>query len=376
MVPSDPPNSAPLQTGSLKSANAHDVCSQGKWFCVENGTKIHHLYFASTSLAPPLPPEIHAIIIDYVATYEDEPKWLVAKPIIRDTLRALCMVNKYFEFLAVRHLYSRVHITTQSQLSSFRKAIAYFGRPTALAGYVRTFSISCTAHIASYQFSDDLLTVLHALHLNLERLLLDVRRRQYFRPSRLPNGQDTGPVILCGGISKLVTPTSIFNIPWPKLIEASISEGLDQYVRLTHLPQAFDNVKRLALGYTMLTEHTVRILTTLPRLEELVLVNSSIRWSDFKQTIPPEPIASLLNNSPHLRRLVWMMAPRPRWDMENSWDGQVTFDDAEHLSSVPGVEVVYWPEIQCDEEMLLEGLAGPRFLGESAKYGSLWERID
>jgi hypothetical protein len=62
--------------------------------------------------------------------------------------------------------------------------------------------------------------------------------------------------------------------------------------------------------------------------------------------------------------------------MENSWDDQVTLDDAEHLSGVSGVEVFYWPGIQSDEEILKEGLAGPRFLGENAKYGTLWERID
>ncbi|GAB1522138.1 hypothetical protein RhiTH_005248 [Rhizoctonia solani] len=376
MVPSEPLDCVDLPTGPLKPANADDACSRGKCSALKTGPKLTTIYFASTPPGPPLPPELHAIIIDYVATYEDEPNWLAVKPMIRDTLRALCMVNKYFESLAVRYLYSRVHITTQSQLAAFRKAIAYFGRPTALARYVRTFSISCTTHIASYQFSDDLLAVLHALHLNLERLLLDVRRRQHFRPTRSPNGQDTGPVILCGGTSKLVTPTSIFNMPWPKLIEVSISEGLDQYVRLSHLPQAFDNVKRLALGYTMLTEHTIRTLKSLPWLEELVLVNSSIRWSDFKQALPPDPIITLLNDSPNLRRFVWMMTPRPRWDMENSWDDQTTFDDAEHLSNVPDVEVFYWPEIQSDEETLQEGLAGPRFLGESAKYGTLWEQID
>ncbi|KDN42642.1 hypothetical protein RSAG8_06599, partial [Rhizoctonia solani AG-8 WAC10335] len=216
---------------------------------------------------------------------------------------------------------------------------------------------------------------MHALHPNLERLLLDIRRRHLFRPSHSPNAQDTGPVILCGGASEFVTPTSIFNLSWPKLTEVSISEGLDQYVRLTHLPRAFDNVKRLALGYTILTQHTIQTLTGLSWLEELVLVNSTIRWSDFKHTIPPEPMVALMSDSPNLRRFVWIITPRPRWDMENSWDEQATADDAEHLSNVPGVEVFYWPEIQSDEEAL-QGLAGPRFLGESAKHGTLWERND
>ncbi|KAJ1303814.1 hypothetical protein OPQ81_008236 [Rhizoctonia solani] len=180
----------------------------------------------------PLPPEIHAVIIDYVASHEDGPDWLpnsrIFKPLIRDTFHALCLVNRLFESLAVRHLYSRVHITTQAQLAAFRKAVAYFGRPTALARYVQTFSISCTTHIASYQVSDDLITVLYALHPNLERLLLDIRTRHHFRPSHSPNTQDTGPVILCGGASKFATPSSIFNLSWPKLTEVSISEGLDQ----------------------------------------------------------------------------------------------------------------------------------------------------
>ncbi|KAL5638942.1 hypothetical protein ACGC1H_003344 [Rhizoctonia solani] len=330
--------------------------------------------------APRLPPEIHAIIIGYVANCEGEPGWSPNSrnygPLVRSTFHALCLVNKLFESIAVRYLYSRVHITTQTQLAAFRKAIAYFGQPTALARYVKTLSISSTTHIASYQFSNDLVVVLHALHSSLERLLLDVRRRHLFHPSHSPNAQDRGPVILCGGASKVIAPTLVFNLSWPRLIEVSISEGLDQYVHLSYLPRAFDNVKRLALGYTMLTGHTIRTLTGLPWLEELVLVNSTIRWSDFKQSVPPEPMIRLMSDSPNLRRFVWIITPRPRWDMENSWDEQATVDDAEHLSNVPGVEVFYWPEIQSDEETRQEGLAGPRFLGESAKYGSLWEWND
>ncbi|KAH7334044.1 hypothetical protein B0J17DRAFT_122472 [Rhizoctonia solani] len=358
MVPSEPLQPVSVQPSSFKPSSRHDLRLR----------------------APSLPPEIHAIIIDYVAVCENEPNWLpssrIYSPLVQSTFHALCLVNKLFESLAVRHLYAQVHITTQAQLAAFRKAIAYFGQPTALARYVQTLSISCTTHIASYQFSDDLLTVLHVLHPNLVRLLLDIRRRHLFRPSRSPNAQDTGPVILCGGASKIATPSFVFNLSWPKLIEVSISEGLDQYVRLKHLPRAFDNVKRLALGYTMLTGHMIRTLAGLPWLEELVLVNSTIRWSDFKYIVPPGPMITLMNDSPNLRRFVWIITPRPRWDTENSWDEQATINDAEQLSNVPDIEVFYWPEIQSDEESLQEGLAGPRFLGESAKYGTLWERTD
>jgi len=77
-----------------------------------------------------------------------------------------------------------------------------------------------------------------------------------------------------------------------------------------------------------------------------------------------------MNHSPNLRRLVWVVTPRPQWDMDETWISQTS--DAELLSNVPGVEVIYQPGNQCTDDTLPDGLVGPRFLGEGAKSGLLW----
>jgi hypothetical protein len=178
--------------------------------------------------------------------------------------------------------------------------------------------------------------------------------------------------ILSGGDTKFATSTAVFNMSWPNLVEVSISEGLDQYLRMTRLPLAFNNAKRLALGYTRITANILRRLMQMPSLEELILVNSSICWSEFERTVPTEPIATLMNESPSLHRLVWIITPRPQWDMDE-WNDQMTFYDAELLGEVPGVEIIYGPGDDLHNDNLPEGLMGPRLLGESAKNGTLWE---
>lgn len=312
------------------------------------------------------------MVIDELATDHDA-EWSSSRiysTTTRNTLRTLCTVNKFFESVAIRHLYTRVHLTSADQLAAFRKAIAYFGRPTDLARHVRTFSIFTTTHIASYQFAQDLVATLHVLRPRLEHLLLDVRRRHHFRQTSSSGGQDIG--ILNGGDTKATTAFNVFNSPWPRLIEVSISEGLDQYLRMTHLPWAFENVKRLALGHTAITTNTISRLLQMPHLEELLMVNSSVRWSDFERTSPTEPIAALMERSSSLRRLVWVVAPRPQWDMDETWSTQMAFSDAELLCSVPGVEVIYQPGDQCTDDILPDGLVGARFLGEGARSGLLW----
>ncbi|KAB5590618.1 hypothetical protein CTheo_5928 [Ceratobasidium theobromae] len=335
---------------------------------------MHHKHRPLRITAPLLPLEIQALVISFVANGHDldwPPQSRIYTPMIRDTLRALCMVSKFFESVAIRYLYSRVHISYPEQLAAFRRAIAYFGRPTALARYVRTLSISCTTHIASYQFAQDLVTVLHVVYPNIERLLLDVRRRHSFRKSSSSGGHDMG--ILSGGDTKLVTAIAIFNTPWPNLTEVSISEGLDQYLRMTQLPLAFHNVRKLALGYTTITTNIIHRLIQMPSLEELILVNSSIRWSDFERTVPAEPIATLMTSSSNLHRLVWVITSRPQWDLDDDWNEQMMFRDAELLCNVPGVEVIYGPGDNFCDDILPDGLMGPRFLGENAKSGALWE---
>lgn len=311
------------------------------------------------------------IIDELAADHNAEwPSSRIYSTTTRNTLCALCTVNRFFESVAIRHLYTRVHLTSADQLSAFRKAVAYFGRPTDLARHVRTFSIFSTTHIASYQFAQDLVATLHVLRPRLESLLLDVRRRHHFRQTSSSGGQDIG--ILNGGDTKAATAFSIFNTPWPRLVEVSISEGLDQYLRMTHLPWAFENVKRLALGHTTITTSTISRLLQMPRLEELLVANSSVRWSDFERTSPTEPITALMETSPSLRRIVWVVAPRPQWDMEETWSSQMAFSDAEQLRNVHGVEVVYLPGDQCGDDILPDGLVGARFLGEGARSGLLW----
>ncbi|KAG8746484.1 hypothetical protein FRC10_004924 [Ceratobasidium sp. 414] len=320
-----------------------------------------------------LPLEIQAMIIEQVAADLDVDSRIYSVA-TRDTLRTLCTVNRYFESIAIRHLYTLVHLTSTTQLAAFRKAIAYFGRPTALAKYVRTFSISSTTHIASYQFAQDLVTVLHALHPWVERLLLDVRRRHYFRQTSSAGGQDIG-ILQSAGHSSMRpfhSPTAVFGAPWPKLIEASVSEGLDQYLQLPRLPRAFDNVQRLALGYTDITTELVDRLLEMSSLGMLVMVNSSVQWSDFEWTTPAEPIVALMHKSPALRRLVWLVTQRPPWDMPETMNMDAALYDAEVLCSVPGVEVIY-DGGQNTDDTLPGGLSGPRLVGEGARNGSLWK---
>jgi len=52
-----------------------------------------------------------------------------------------------------------------------------------------------------------------------------------------------------------------------------------------------------------------------------------------------------METSPSLRRIVWVVAPRPQWDMEETWSSQMAFSDAELLRNVHGVEVIYLPVI-------------------------------
>ncbi|KAG9100451.1 hypothetical protein FS749_015318 [Ceratobasidium sp. UAMH 11750] len=315
-----------------------------------------------------LPLEIQAMIIEQVAADigADNRIYSIAT---RNTLRALCTVNKYFESIAIRHLYTLVHLTSATQLAAFRKAIAYFGRPTALAKHVRTFSISSTTHIASYQFAQDLVTVLHALRPSVERLLLDVRRRHYFRQTSSSGGQDIGILQIAG---PAISAIAVFGTPWPKLIEASVSEGLDQYLRLPHFPRAFDNVQRLALGYTAITTELVDRLLEMSSLEMLVMVSSSVVWSNLEWTTPAEPITKLMRKSPALRRLVWLVTQRPSWDMPETMGTGAVLYDANVLCSVPGVEVMYHGG-QNTDETLADGLSGPRLVGEGARDGALWK---
>ncbi|KAG9103348.1 hypothetical protein FRC06_011346 [Ceratobasidium sp. 370] len=323
--------------------------------------------------ATPLPLEIQAMIIEQVAADLDADNRIYSVA-TRDTLRALCTVNKYFESIAIRHLYTLVHLTSATQLAAFRKAIAYFGRPTALAKHVRTFSISSTTHIASYQFAQDLVTVLHALRPWVERLLLDVRRRHYFRQTSSSGGQDIGILQSAehSNSRPAISPTAVFSAPWPRLIEASVSEGLDQYLRLPRLPRAFDNVQRLALGYTVITTELVDRLLEMPSLEMLVMVNSSVRWSNLEWTTPAGPILALMYKSLTLCRLVWLVTQRPLWDMPETMSMSAVLHDAEVLCSVPGVEVIY-DEGQSTDDTLPDGLSGPRRVGEGARDGSLWK---
>lgn len=313
------------------------------------------------------------MIIDQVAADLDPerpPLSRIYSVSTRNTLRTLCTVSKFFESIAIRYLYTLVHLTDATQLAAFRKAITYFaGRPTALAKHVRTFSISSTTHIASYQFAQDMVTVLYVLRPWLERLLLDVRRRHNFRQTSSSGGQDIG--IMQGGDNKLITAMAVFGSPWPNLIEASASEGLDQYLRMPRLPRAFDNLQKLALGHTIISANVVERLLEMPFLEELVMVNSSIQWSDFERAVPAEPIATLMLHSSCLRRFVWIVTPRPQWDMDEI--ASIVLYDAELLCNVPGVEVIYGPGEQNADDTLPDGLSGPRLLGEGIRGGSLWK---
>ncbi|KAG9126498.1 hypothetical protein FRC07_003204 [Ceratobasidium sp. 392] len=323
-----------------------------------------------------LPLEIQAMIIEQVAADLDFESRIY--PVAtRNTLRALCTVSKYFESLAIRYLYTLVHLTTATQLAAFRKAIAYFGRPTALAKHVRTFSVSSTVHIASFQFAQDLVVVLQTLRPSLERLLLDVRRRHYFRQSSSTGGESVGLLqaydYTLGRYTPCPSPWALFKTPWPKLVEASVSEGLRQYIGPSSFPQAFDNVRRLALGYTVVTADLMDRLLEFTSLEVLVLVDSCIRWTDFGQTSPTERITALMRKSPVLRRFVWVVTPRPLWDMEEMASINAILHDAEVLGRVPGVEVIYRAEMeQNTDDTLPDGLTGPRFAGEGAKAGWLW----
>ncbi|QRV81115.1 hypothetical protein RhiJN_09130 [Ceratobasidium sp. AG-Ba] len=325
-----------------------------------------------------LPLEIQAMVIGQVAGNPDSDARIYSTE-TRNALRALCTVNKYFESIAIRYLYTLVHLTSASQLAAFRKAVAFFGKPTALAKHVRTFSMSTTGLIASLQLANDMAIVLHVLRPTVERLFLDIRRRHHFRQTTSSGGQDIG-ILQSGEFRSNGLPfsaTSLFLNPWPKLIEVSVSEGLDQYLRLVRLPpRAFDNVRRLALGYTAITADFIDRLLEMPFLETLVMVNSHVRWSDFDgRSSPSEPIAALMRKSPALRRLVWLVTARPQWDMEESLSTNTVLRDTKMFSlcNVPGVKVVVQPKEQNIDDTLPDGLSGPCLVGESAKDGSLWE---
>ncbi|KAG8711034.1 hypothetical protein FRC12_010019 [Ceratobasidium sp. 428] len=335
-------------------------------------TEIERIPEATRAILLPL--EIQAMVIEQVAADLD-PESRIYPVATRDTLRALCVVSKYFESIAIRYLYMLVHLTSAVQLSAFQKAIAYFGRPTALAKYVRTFSISSTTHIASFQFAQDLIVVLQTLRPWATRLLLDVRRRHHLRQT---SGAMYTPILQAYELMHCPRRSAgvIFDelrTPWPNLIEVSISEGLAQYIGSSPLPRAFGNTRRLALGYAIVTTDLINSLLEMTSLEVLILVNSRIRWSDF-QTSPAESIAAFMQKSPALRRLIWLITPRPLWDMEEMTSISTIAHDAKVLCSVPDAEVIYWPHEELNtNDILPDSLPGSALVGEGAKAGWLWK---